>query len=210
MAKLLVTYSTMAGSTAEVGAAVAEELQAQGHSVDLQPVAAKTELADYAGVIVGGPMIVGWHRPALRFLRRHRKALRGMPVAIFVMAMSLTGTAEAMIEGIPLHIDEGLPKPPANPDRLALRERYARLGNYLRPILRALRPVQAASIGVFAGRLEYGRLPAWAVVFAMTILRAPGGDLRNWPAIRAWAAALPGAMGLAANGDPNHVDTPVL
>ena len=52
------------------------------------------------------------------------------------------------------------------------------------------------SIGVFGGRLEYGRLPWWAVVFAMFIIQAPAGDKRNWPTIRAWAAGLAGDLRL--------------
>jgi menaquinone-dependent protoporphyrinogen IX oxidase len=47
------------------------------------------------------------------------------------------------------------------------------------------------SIGVFGGRLEYGRLKWWAVLFAMFIVQAPAGDKRNWPAIRAWADERP-------------------
>ena len=93
----------------------------------------------------------------------------------------------------PVFIDERLPKPPARPGRLNFCERYARLSHYLRPILAAARP---ASIGVFGGRLEYGRLEWWAVLFVMLIIHAPAGDRRNWEAIRVWAAGLPEAMGL--------------
>ena len=50
------------------------------------------------------------------------------------------------------------------------------------------------SVGVFGGRLEYGRLKWWAVLFAMLIIRAPAGERRNWPAIRSWAAGLPAAF----------------
>jgi menaquinone-dependent protoporphyrinogen IX oxidase len=74
--------------------------------------------------------------------------------------------------------------------RLSFRERYATLGNYLRPILRATSPAKPVSVGVFGGRLEYGRLKWWAVIFAMLIIQAPAGDKRNWEAIRAWAAGL--------------------
>ena len=49
---------------------------------------------------------------------------------------------------------------------------------------------------MFAGRLEYGRLKWWAVLFVMLIIQATAGDRRNWPAIRAWAAELPAALGL--------------
>jgi hypothetical protein len=44
--------------------------------------------------------------------------------------------------------------------------------------------------------LEYGRLKWWAVLFVMVIIQATAGDRRSWPAIRAWAAKLPAALGL--------------
>jgi menaquinone-dependent protoporphyrinogen IX oxidase len=73
---------------------------------------------------------------------------------------------------------------------LSFKERYARLENYIRPILKAAHPVRPVEIGVFGGRLEYGRLKWWAVMFAMLVIQAPAGDRRNWEAIREWAAGL--------------------
>ena len=56
--------------------------------------------------------------------------------------------------------------------------------------LNAAGPAKPLSIGFFGGRLEYGRLAWWAVMFVMLVIQAPAGDRRNWPAIRAWAAGL--------------------
>ncbi len=70
------------------------------------------------------------------------------------------------------------------------------LSNYLQPIISATRPIKPVSIGVFGGRLEYGRLKWWAVLFAMLIIRAPAGERRNWEAIRSWAKGLPSAFQL--------------
>jgi menaquinone-dependent protoporphyrinogen IX oxidase len=139
-------------------------------------------------------MIMGWHRAALRFLKKHRGAFEHIPLAVFVMAMSLTQSGETSVDGVPVYVDGNLPKPPENEERLNYRERYARLSNYLRPILKATRPVKPVSIGVFGGRLEYGRLKWWAVLFVMLIIQAPAGDRRNWTTIRAWAAGMPAAL----------------
>lgn len=196
VAKILVAYATMAGSTAEVAEVVAEELVAVGFDVDLLALAGVQDLDDYDAVVVGGPMILGWHRGARRFLRKHRAAFQRIPLAVFVTAMSLTAGGERNLDGVPVFVDEQLPKAPAREGRLSLRERYARLSSYLRPILRAIRPAKPVSIAVFGGRMEYGRLPWWAVLFAMLIVRAPAGDRRNWPVIRAWAAELPGQLRL--------------
>lgn len=191
MKKILVTYATMAGSTAEVAQAVGEEIAKSGAQVDVLPISQITDLEAYDGVVVGGPMIMGWHRQASGFLKKHRRALQRIPLAIFVLALSLTETGEANLDGVSLTVDKKLPKPPAQKERLNFRERYARLDNYLRPIIKAARPAQPASIGVFGGRMEYGRLKWWAVLFAMVIIQAPAGDRRNWEAIREWAAGIP-------------------
>jgi menaquinone-dependent protoporphyrinogen oxidase len=194
MKKILVTYATMAGSTAEVAQAVGVEIAKSGFQVEILPINKVQDLQIYEGVVVGGPMIMGWHREALRFLKRHRDVFKSTPLAVFVMAMSLTKTGEMGLEDVPVTVDENLPKPPAKGGGLSFKERYARLSNYLRPILSAVRPARPASIGVFGGRLEYGRLKWWAVLFAMLIIQAPAGERRNWAAIRAWAAGLPDVL----------------
>ena len=194
MKPILVTYATMAGSTAEVAQAVAEEIERAGLEVDVLPIDTVGDLAGYAGVVVGGPMIMGWHREARRFLKAHRRALQHIPLAVFVTAISLTHPEERVVDGVPVFVDEKLPKPPAQPGRLSFRERYARLPRYVRPILAAARPARPVSIGLFAGRLEYGRLKPWAVLFVMGIIQAPAGDRRNWAAIREWAAGLPAVL----------------
>jgi len=194
MNRILVTYATMAGSTVEVAEAVAEEIRRSGLQVDLLPLNEAHDLAVYDGVVVGGPMIMGWHRAAKRFLKQQRPALAQIPLAVFITAISLTETGETSVGGVPVYVDDNLPKPPAKQGHLTFRERYARLSNYVEPILKSARPAKPVSIGVFGGRLEYGRVPWWAVLFVMLIIQAPAGDRRNWPAIRAWAAELPAAL----------------
>jgi menaquinone-dependent protoporphyrinogen oxidase len=202
MKKILVAYATMAGSTVEVAQAVAEELASSDMQVDVLPLSEVRQLNGYDGVVVGAPMIMGWHRAALRFLRNNRRAFQHIPLAVFVTCMRLTQTGETSVPGLAVYVDEQLPTPPVTAGRLRFKERYARLANYVRPIMRACRPAIPVHIGVFGGRLEYGRLPRWAVFFAMVVIQAPAGDRRNWQAIRSWAASLPAALWLeAAPGD---------
>ena len=194
MTKILVAYATMAGSTAEVARVVGEEIARSGAEVAVLPIEAVAGLDGYDGVVVGAPMIMGWHRAAAGFLRRHRVAFQHIPLAVFVLAKSLTRTAETSLRGVPIVIDDQLPQPPVNAGRLSFRERYAQVSNYVRPILANVRPAKPVSIALFGGRLEYGRLKWWAVLFAMLIIQAPAGDRRNWAAIRLWAAGLPAAL----------------
>jgi menaquinone-dependent protoporphyrinogen IX oxidase len=204
MSRILVAYATMAGSTVEVAQSVGEEIAKSGVQVDVMSISEVKDLRGYDAVVVGGPMIMGWHRQALGFLKKHRKAIQQVPLAVFVLAMSLTQTGETSVEGVPVYVDEDLPNLPENEERLNFRERYARLAKYLRPVIKATRPVKPVSIGVFGGRLEYGRLKWWAVLFVMMVIQAPAGDRRNWEAIRSWAAGLPEALNLFR---PAHDET---
>jgi len=195
MKRVLVTYATYSGSTRDVASAISEEL-ASVAQVEVRPMAEVASIEGFDAVVVGGPMILGWHRQARSFLRRHRRKLGHVPFAVFVTAMSLTDTGEREVNGVRVLVDERLPRPPQRLDRPSFKERYARLSGYLRPILRAAHPARPRSIGEFAGLLEYGRLKWYAVMFVMVVLKAPAGDRRNWEAIRAWAATLRSALDL--------------
>ncbi|MBI5031227.1 MAG: hypothetical protein HZB51_11925 [Chloroflexi bacterium] len=194
MKKILVAYATHAGSTVEVAQTVAEEIAKNNVQVDVLPIDQVKTLEMYDGVVLGAPMIMGWHRGALGFLKKHRNAFRKIPLAVFVMAMSLTQTGETSMNGVPFCIDEKLPKPPVIEGKLNWRERYAQVSNYARPILAAVAPAKPMNIAFFGGCLQYGRLKWWAVLFAMVIVQAQAGDKRNWTAIRAWATSLPAVL----------------
>lgn len=207
MKKVLVAYATMADSTMEVAEAVGEQIAKSGLLVDVLPINEIEDLQNYDGVVVGGPMIMGWHRQAMRFLKKHKKEWQNIPLAIFVLAMSVTETGEREVAGVPFTIDESLPKPPVQNERLSFRERYAKPDKYLAPLLNAVRPAKPVSIGLFGGRLEYGRVKWWAVLFVMLVIQAPAGDRRNWEAISAWASGLPTAMQLVPAGSEKAGDT---
>lgn len=193
MKRVLIAYATNAGSTVEVAQAVAEVL-GQAAQVDLRPLTEVNSVVDYDAVVVGAPMILGWHRAAQQFIRRHRRVLAGKRVAYFCTLMSLTQPASGEGEPVSLFIDSQLAKPAHSPGRLSLKERYATVGNYLRPLLRSAPAVRPASVAFLGGKLELFRLKWWQMLFVMAIIRAQPGDFRNWPAIRQWAENLKPAL----------------
>jgi len=188
MKKALVAYTTNSGSTEDIARRVAEELSKNGAQVDLTRLEQVTELSSYDVVIIGAPMMLGWHRAARKFIRERQSTLSKVPVVYFATAMSLTQTDETQIEGVPIFVDPGLAKPPKNATRLSFRENYATPKKYFLPVLKEAAQVRPASIAFFGGKLELFRLPLLQMLFVMLVVQAQPGDLRNWAAVRDWAA----------------------
>jgi menaquinone-dependent protoporphyrinogen oxidase len=191
---VLVAYTTNAGSTAEVAEAIGETLRQEGAQVDVRQVKQVGDVSGYDAVIVGGPMILGWHREARKFLRKHHKALSQVPVAYFMTALKLTQFAEEKLGTVPIYQDPRLAKPPRDPHKLSFKERFAAVTSYLEPVLKKTPQIKPVSVGFFAGKLDYGRLNIFHMLFVMLIIGATPGDLRNWEAIREWAASLRPAL----------------
>ncbi|GII61039.1 flavodoxin [Sphaerisporangium krabiense] len=87
MARVLVTYGSTRGSTAEIARWVGEALRRDGHRADVVPAleaGGKTDVAGYDAVVIGGALYAGiWHKDARRFARRNARALRERPVWLF-------------------------------------------------------------------------------------------------------------------------------
>ena len=89
---VLVAYATRHGSAREVAEAIAGTLQALGADVELRAARdvrgpdgfVRGQTGSWSLIVLGAPLYSGrWHRDAHRFLRRHRKELAGVPVAVF-------------------------------------------------------------------------------------------------------------------------------
>ncbi len=188
--KVLVAYATNAGSTEKVAKVIGEELGKDGTGVEILPIEQVGAVSSYQAVVVGGPMIMGWHRSCLGFLQKHQQDLSRVPVAFFFTAMSLTRTGEDQLQGVPVYVDPQLAKEPKRPGRLSLRERYATVSNYLGPVLKKAPQVRPVKAAFFGGKMEYMRLKLWQMLFVMIIIGAQPGDHRNWEAIHCWGAEL--------------------
>jgi menaquinone-dependent protoporphyrinogen IX oxidase len=188
--RILVAYTTNAGTTADVAELIAEELGQGGTPVDVKRLEEITSLEPYSAIVIGAPMILGWHKAAMKYIGTHRDALSQVPVAYFVTAMRLTDLHETSLDGIPLSIDPKLASPPKNPQRLGIKERYATVDRYLKPVLTATPGVSPASVAFFGGKLELYRLKWWQALFVLVIIQAQPGGSYNKPFIRQWAAGL--------------------
>jgi menaquinone-dependent protoporphyrinogen oxidase len=82
--KILVTHGSKLGGTAGLAEMVGDALRRSGFEVDVRPAARVASIDGYDAVIVGGALYANrWHRDAARFVKRHRRQLRDMPVWLF-------------------------------------------------------------------------------------------------------------------------------
>ncbi len=187
MKKVLVAYASMSGSTIEVSRAVGAELASRGLQAEVLPLDKVASLDGYEAIVLGAPMAMGWHRSAVRFLEQHREELKNKPLAVFVMALSLTWSGEQQVGDVPACVDARLGKPPRTPGRPSLKESHCQIDRYAAPILKAARPV---SMGFFGGKLDYSRLSLFPRLFVKLVIGAPEGDRRDWQLIKGWASGL--------------------
>jgi menaquinone-dependent protoporphyrinogen oxidase len=164
--RILVTYASRAGSTAEIAEAIGKTLTEGGATVDVMPMQAVKDLTPYQAVIAGSAIRGGrWLPEAVQFIRSHQSTLRHKPFAMFTVCITLA---------------------------MANSEQYrAAVAGWTAPVRSIVRPL---SEGLFAGLLDFAKLPLnWdtlklRVTVAMGIF--PRGDHRDWMAVRVWAESL--------------------
>ncbi|KPL72041.1 hypothetical protein ADN00_16275 [Ornatilinea apprima] len=161
--KILVTYATMSGSSQEIAEFVLTELQQQSYAAEIQPCRMVKNLNAFSAVVLGTPLYMfHLHKDALRFLSRHQKALRAMPVALFAGGLYVSNTEEDRQE-VQRQMTAELAKFPwLTPSSLLL------VGGRFDPDLL---------------RFPYNLIPA--------LKQSEPSDLRDWNAIRDWAHSLP-------------------
>jgi menaquinone-dependent protoporphyrinogen oxidase len=164
MARILVAYASKKGSTTEIAQAIAQELQAAGHVVDVNETGAVTSPAGYDAVVIGGPVYMGKMMGEVgKFVKRYYTELKDLPVAGFIVGL---GTVS---------------KDPAS------------IMNAEKVLLESLAPLQPVAVTAFAGRLDPEKL-SWFQNWITKNVKSPVGDFRDWSAIAAWAKELPGRM----------------
>lgn len=158
---VLVGYSTSYGSTQEVAEVIAKTLRGTGLVVDLRLLQDVRTLAGYEAVVMGAPLIMfHWHKDAMHFLSRHRDALQKLPVVVFALG--------------PVH------EPHDDQEWVDSHSQLKKeLGKY--PWF------QPVEVQMFGGKYDPGKLRFPLKLFAG---KEPASDLRDWEAIRIWAAGL--------------------
>jgi menaquinone-dependent protoporphyrinogen oxidase len=95
---VLIVYASKRGSTEQVARRVGEVLRSRGLTTSIQPASEVKELSGIRAVVVGGSIYTGrWNRQARTFLRRHRRELEHLPLAVFALGPG-EDTPERFIE----------------------------------------------------------------------------------------------------------------
>lgn len=169
--KILVTYASRAGSTAEVAEAIAKTLVEGGAEVDVLPMQDVQDVSLYRAVVAGSAIRKSkWLPEAAQFLHRHQETLTRKPFAMFTVCITL-----AMGNG---------------------PQYRSAVEGWVAPMRQLVRP---RSEGLFAGMLDFTRLPVnWDTLLlraAVALRIFPRGDHRDWNAIRTWAQGLKPLLG---------------
>jgi menaquinone-dependent protoporphyrinogen oxidase len=166
-ASILVAYATRYGSTQGVAEAVAVVLRERGLEVELQPIQKVRSLEGYRAIVLGAPLYIGnLPKDVYRFLEQQRESLMTRAVAVF--ALGPLSDEENEYQGSRAQLDKVLAK-------------FA----WLKP----------CAIEVFAGKYDPKKLRfpdnLLGIIPASPLHNVPAKDMRNWPAIQAWANKLP-------------------
>lgn len=192
--RVLVVYATKYGSTQKVAETIAEELRAAGCEAEVRTIGDTASTSGFDAAVVGGPMIFGWHKDALKWVKARRDALDAVPVAYFITAASLTEDGSDAVDGVPVYKDSWLAKKPGDSAKLSYRQRYALPSHYLGDILKDTAPVRPRQAAFFAGVLDLTKMSLFAKLFVMLVIGASPGDGRHWDAVREWARGLPAVL----------------
>lgn len=155
--RILITYATRAGSTAEIAAEMGKSLSQKGYIVDVKPAKDKPDLNGYSSVMMGSAIRMGkWLPEAVQFVEKNQQELNQKPVALFTVHMLNTGD-----------------------DETSRANRLAYLDN-VRPLLNDAEEVY------FEGKMDFSRL-SFLDKFIAKMVKAVEEDRRDWDEIRGWA-----------------------
>lgn len=164
--RVLVAFATRMDSTRGVAEAIGRALISEGFDVDVLPVGEVTTLQNYQAVVVGSAIqAAAWLPEAMQFLRRHQSDLRKIPVATFLVCMTLAMQNNTYREHV---------------------------STWMEPVRSLVKPV---SEGLFAGSLHLNRISSFGdrLKFKISVLLGvwKEGDHRNWMEIETWTRSLP-------------------
>lgn len=162
MARILVTYGTKHGSTAEIATRIGERLSAAGFDTDVLHANLGIEVSKYDAFVVGSPMYAAsWLPEPTLLLITNRERIINIPIALFSVGM----------------IDVKHPGK-LREEHDAWVEKAFRDGNVQLNII---------SNATFTGAYSRSNLPFYLRIIDAILRVTPNGDYRQWDEIESWS-----------------------
>lgn len=158
--KILVTYASKYGATAEIAEKIGQVLIQSGLQAEVIPVNKVRDVNAYRAVILGSALYIGkWQKEAEAFIKANEQSLSNQPFWVF--SSGPTG------KGDPLELVEG-----------------QRLPSALNQVVDRIHP---RDVAVFHGHINPGKLNFIEKFAIKNLVKKPFGDFRDWQMITAWA-----------------------
>jgi menaquinone-dependent protoporphyrinogen oxidase len=156
--RVLVAYASKAGSTAEVADFIGKNIADKGAVVDVKKLENVKGIAGYNAIVIGNAVRAGkLLSEAADFVKHHKAEMQKIPVAYFVVCMTLKDNTE---------------------------ENRKKANSFLDPLCAEITPMEK---GLFAGKMDYSKLGFATKTVVKHIVKVPEGDFRDWDAIKKWA-----------------------
>jgi len=161
--KILITYATKTGSTAEIAQFIGDVLKDDGFEVDINNVDGVNNLTPYQIIIIGSATRMDKVlNEAVKFNLQHQKELQHKTVAYFLVGVTM------------------------KEDTLENRQKAKAI---LDPLCEIKEPI---SKGLFAGKLDYSKIGLFWRFLATKDKTGlmEEGDFRDWIKIKDWTVEL--------------------
>jgi menaquinone-dependent protoporphyrinogen oxidase len=164
--KILITYASRSGTTAEIAEAIGKRLTDGGAQVEVLPMQDVEDLSMYRAVVAGSAIRSSkWLPEAMQFVRTHRSELSKKPFATFTVCITLA---------------------------MSNSDQYRKVvADWIKPVRAQVSPI---SEGLFAGVLDFSKLPFnWDTLKLRAVVGLgifPKDDRRDWNAIGKWADSI--------------------
>lgn len=159
MPKILVTYASKHGATAEIAQYIAAIIKKADIAVDILPARNVKDISDYDGVVLGTAIYAGmWMNDAMQFLKRFEVDL--VACNVWVFSSGPTG------DDLPMQM----------------------LGTVVEPkaVTGLLDKIKPRDKMLFHGKVDMDDLTMGERLI-YKVLNAPAGDYREWDVIGQWA-----------------------
>ncbi|MEA1960877.1 MAG: flavodoxin domain-containing protein [Bacillota bacterium] len=193
--KVLVTYASRAGSTAEVADMLANELSSAGLKVEVSSIDSVNNLQGYYAVVIGSPILKGAPLPEVsEFLKKHEMDLRSKKLAYFLTCLALSKFTDKELEVDEIYLDPSLPLLKASSQEMKFMDKDHEMSKYLKPLLASAPQLKPINTAFFAGKLDYKKLDFRSRMtmrlMSIFIKEIKEGDFINPDAIKGWSKEL--------------------